>query len=83
MEPNIVYMNNFPKKHMTFFNNDRRKAMDKYSLQKYRQSPIFLSLTKNFLLVTSCKHGNFSSFLLGWVQVEDALSSKYEVKPFN
>ena len=29
----------------------------------YRQSPIFLLLTKNFRLVISCKYGNFSSFL--------------------
>ena len=29
----------------------------------YRQSPIFVLLTKNFLLVILCKYGNFSSFL--------------------
>ena len=28
----------------------------------YRQSPIFVSLTKNFLLVSSSNHGNFSPF---------------------
>ena len=28
----------------------------------HRQSPIFLLLIKDFLLVNKCKHGNFSSF---------------------
>ena len=34
------------------------------TMELYRQSPIFLSLTKHFLLVISCKHGNFSLLYL-------------------
>ena len=33
----------------------------------YRQSPIFLLLTKNFLFVITCEYGNFSLFLYDMV----------------
>ena len=32
-------------------------------IEIHKQSPMFLLLTRNFLLVISCKYGHFSSFL--------------------